>query len=83
MLYKRVRSDIKSRSTSANRPKRATMTLVCRVCLPLKRMVSFNGDKTNVAFYQGIHDVDDLAKASTSRGSSLTISLSVQVAHPQ
>jgi hypothetical protein len=46
-------------------------------------MVSFNGDKTNVAFYQGIHDVDDLAKASTSRGSSLTISLSVQVAHPQ
>jgi hypothetical protein len=27
-----------------------------------------NGNKTDVAFYQDIHDVDDLAKASTQSG---------------
>jgi len=37
----RVRSEIKSLSTSANSPNSATITLVCMSCFPSKRIASW------------------------------------------
>ena len=59
-----VRSEIRSRSTSANNPNRAIMTLVRRSCLPSNSMALLDGDEADIAPDQGLHDLDHLREAA-------------------
>ena len=60
-----VRSEIRSRPTSANNPNRAIMTLVCRSCWPSNSIPSLIAMEADIAMDQSVHDLDHLPQAAS------------------
>ena len=63
-----VRSEMRSLSTSANSPNRATITLVCMILLPLEADIFLNRHESDLSLHQLVDELDHLAQAAAQAG---------------